>query len=107
MRPDDDTPADLALGGQAERTEMAWVRTALACAGLAAVTLHVVDADTTLLLVLALGVAVAMPGLVAAWWRVGELRRRPEPAPPRVAGVALLAGTVVVVDLVVLLRLVS
>jgi hypothetical protein len=49
---------------------------------------------------------VAAPGLVASWWRIRGLRARPEPDPPRAVSVALLVGSVVLVDLVVLVMLV-
>jgi hypothetical protein len=90
---------------QAERTEMAWVRTTLACAGLAALATRLVDARSELVVAVGLGLFVALPGLVASWWRIGGLRTRPHPAPPRVAGVALLAGSVALVDLAVLVRI--
>jgi uncharacterized membrane protein YidH (DUF202 family) len=94
------------VGAQAERTEMAWVRTTLACAGLAAVAARLVGASGSVPVLLGLGVLVALPGLIASWWRVSGLRGRPEPLPPRVAGVALLAGSVALVELVVLVELV-
>jgi hypothetical protein len=91
---------------QAERTEMAWVRTTLACAGLAALATRLVAARSELVIAVGLGLLVALPGLVASWWRVGGLRIRPHPTPPRVAGAALLAGSVALVDLAVLVRIV-
>jgi uncharacterized membrane protein YidH (DUF202 family) len=90
------------FGAQAERTEMAWVRTTLACAGLAALAARLLADTTSLPVLVALGVLVAVPGLVASWWRVAGLRVRPEPLPAPTAGVAMLAGSVAVVDLVVL-----
>jgi uncharacterized membrane protein YidH (DUF202 family) len=95
------------FGAQAERTEMAWVRTTLACAGLAAVASRLLAGDAGLPVVLALGAFVAVPGLVASWWRVAGLRARPEPTPPRPAGVALLAGAVAAVDVAVIVVLVA
>jgi uncharacterized membrane protein YidH (DUF202 family) len=86
---------------QAERTELAWVRTVLAAAGLAAVAVRLSGRDFGLGFALVLGTLVAVPGLFAAWWRVGSLRE-PEPAPPRQAAVAVLAGTVAAVDALVL-----
>ena len=90
------------LETQAERTELAWVRTVLACAGLAAVAVRLSGRDFGLGFALVMGALVAVPGLFAAWWRVGSLRDRPEPAPPRQVAVAVLAGTVAVVDALVL-----
>lgn len=87
---------------QAERTELAWVRTVLACAGLAAVAVRLSGRDLSLGFALTMGALVAVPGLFAAWWRVGGLRTLPEPAPPRQAAVAVLAGTVAAVDVLVL-----
>jgi uncharacterized membrane protein YidH (DUF202 family) len=89
-------------GLQAERTELAWVRTALACAALAALALRLVSDDVGVGVALGLGALVAVPGLVAAWWRAGELRDVPVPAPPRALGVAALALSVALVDLLVL-----
>lgn len=93
-----------AIGAQAERTEMAWVRTALASGGLGAVSARMLGADE-LWLSLALGVLVALPALIASWWRMRGLRVQPEPAAPRAAGVALVVATVVLVDVLVLIDL--
>ena len=94
------------LETQVERTELAWMRTSLAAAGLGALAVHLF-ASVALVPGLVLGVLVAAPGLVASWWRIRGLRATPTPRAPRPAGVAMLAGTVVLVDvatLVVLLR---
>jgi uncharacterized membrane protein YidH (DUF202 family) len=91
------------FGAQAERTEMAWVRTTLACAGLAALAARLLADTTSLAGLVVLGVLVALPGLVASWWRVSGLRARHEPRPAPTAGAAALAGSVAVVDVVVLL----
>ena len=87
---------------QIERTEMAWVRTALACAGLAVFAAHLSGDGISVYTAAAIGALVGLPGLVAAWWRVGALRATRRPAPPRAVGVAALAGAVAVVDVLVL-----
>lgn len=89
-----------------ERTALAWTRTALTCAGLAAVSLRLVDRHADVAAVFAFGVLVAVPGLVASWWRLRDLLSSPPHAPPRLA-VGLLAGTVVLVDVAVIVRLVT
>jgi uncharacterized membrane protein YidH (DUF202 family) len=104
MTGDGPDPTLEAIGAQAERTEMAWVRTALASGGLGAVAVRMSGADA-LWLSLAVGVLVSLPGLIASWWRIRGLRRQPEPAAPRPAGAALLIATVVLVDVLVLLDL--
>lgn len=93
-----------AIGAQAERTEMAWVRTALAAGGLGAVSARMLGADA-LWLSFTLGLVVSLPGLIASWWRIRGLRVQPEPAAPRAAGVALVVATVVLVDVLVLIDL--
>jgi uncharacterized membrane protein YidH (DUF202 family) len=97
--------ADETVGAQAERTELAWVRTALAAGGLAALATRLIGADHAMA-ALAIGAVIALPGLVASWWRIAALRRHAEPPPPRVAAVSLLAATVVAVDVLVLALLV-
>jgi uncharacterized membrane protein YidH (DUF202 family) len=89
-----------------ERTALAWTRTALTCAGLAAVSLRLLDRNAAVLVVLAFAVAVALPGVTASWWRLRDLRDGP-PGPPPGWVVALLAGTVVLVDVAVLVRLLT
>lgn len=97
--------ADEAAGAQAERTELAWVRTALAAGGLAALAARLIAADHAVA-ALVIGAAVAVPGLVASWWRITALRRHAEPPPPRAAAVGLLAAMVAAVDVLVLVFLV-
>jgi uncharacterized membrane protein YidH (DUF202 family) len=92
---------------QVERTELAWARTSLACAGLGALAIHLTFADLGLAPSLAIGAVAAAPGLVASWWRIRGLRAAPAPEPPRVAGAAILAGTVATVDLATLVLLLS
>lgn len=100
-----DLPADEAVGAQAERTELAWVRTALAAGGLAALAARLIGADQVVAALLT-GAVTALPGLVASWWRITALRRHAEPPPPPVAAVTLLVATVVAVDVLVLAFLV-
>jgi len=100
----DDGSQDL-VETQVERTELAWARTSLGCAALAALWAHVSVEEVGPVLALALGGLVALPGLVASWWRIRGLRASPEPEPPRAAGAALLAGSVALVDVAVLLVL--
>lgn len=92
---------------QVERTELAWARTSLASAGLGALAVHLAFDDLGLVLGLVIGVLVAMPGLVAAWWRIRGLRATPVPQPPRQEGVAILTGTVALVDMVTLALMLS
>lgn len=94
-------------GAQLERTELAWVRTALSCAGLAALAVRIADRRADLPVVLVVGAVVALPGLLAAWWRLRDLRDTRVPPAPRPPAVALLAGSIVVVDVAVLVRLVG
>ncbi len=101
MTDDLEESSPAAIGAQAERTEMAWVRTALASGGLGAVAVRMSGADA-LWISLGVGVLVSLPGLIASWWRIRSLRVHPEPPAPRTAGVVLLVATVVLVDLLVL-----
>lgn len=107
MTADEPVSREDAIGAQAERTEMAWVRTTLASAALAAAAGHLADANTGLAVALTIGAIVATPGLVGSWWRSRGLRAGPVPDPPRAAGVALLVATVVVADVLVLTQLLS
>ena len=88
-------------GLQAERTELAWVRTALVCAGLITAMLHVTDGTRSALAAVVAGLAVGGAGVLAAGLRMRTLRR-PAPAPPPRAGVALLAACVVAADVLTL-----
>jgi hypothetical protein len=92
---------------QVERTELAWARTALASAGLGAIALHLVVRDLGWWPGLAIGAVTAMPGLVAAWWRIRDLRTTPVPRPPRLEGVAMLTGTVALAELLALVLVLS
>lgn len=86
-------------GLQAERTELAWVRTALACGALTTLTGRLGGGPAPVSYVL--GAAVGATGIAAAVLRIGTLRRARVPAgspPPRLA-VALLAASVVAADL--------
>jgi hypothetical protein len=103
--PGGDNGRDDLVETQVERTELAWARTSLACAGLAALWAHASVDSLGPVLALALGGVVALPGLLASWWRIRGLRASPEPEPPRTAGAALLAGSVALVDVAVLLVL--
>ena len=87
---------------QVERTELAWARTSLASAGLGALAVHLAFDDLGLVVGMVIGVLVATPGLVAAWWRIRGLRTTPVPQPPQREGVAILTGTVALVDIVTL-----
>ena len=90
---------------QPERTELAWIRTALACAGLGAAFARLGGAVSRPWALLALSLTVSLPGLVAATWRMLDLRRSPVPTPPRTGAVAMLAGSVVLGVAVVLVGL--
>lgn len=101
----EDGNADEAIETQIERTELAWMRTALACAALGAAAVRLTGRASVALAV-GLAVVVGSMGLAASWWRIRGLRATAEPLPPHAAGVAMLAGAVALVDVIVLVALV-
>jgi uncharacterized membrane protein YidH (DUF202 family) len=80
-------------GLQAERTQLAWVRTALACGALAALAARLTGGGLHPAAALMLGSAVALPGLVASLLRIRSLQRQPVPAAATPASVALLTAS--------------
>ena len=101
--PGDHTPPP---GLQAERTTLAWARTALLCAGLAVTAVHLADSDVERALALVVGGVVAWAGILAAWLRMGNLSSAVAPGPNApTASPALLAASVVLADLAVLVIL--
>jgi uncharacterized membrane protein YidH (DUF202 family) len=93
-------------GLQAERTTLAWARTALLCAGLAVTAVHLADSDRERALALVVGGIVAWAGILAAWLRMGNLASAVSPGPiAPTASPALLAGSVVLADVAVLVIL--
>lgn len=81
-------------GLQAERTELAWVRTALACTTLAGVLAGLAPDTATATAAVSGGVVVAAMGAAAATLRIRALRRQPTPGLPPRLGVGLLAAAV-------------
>lgn len=99
-----------ARGLQAERTTLAWVRTALVCAALTSVAVHLAGGTGERLVAAAAGLAVAVVGMSAAWLRMGGLHGGagagpPPPIPP--AAPALLAGAVTAADVLALALLLA
>ena len=93
-------------GLQSERTELAWIRTALSCGALTTVTAHLGGGSVPGLVAAGLGGLVAAVGIAAAALRIGTLRG-PAPAPPPRRAVALLAASIVTADLVALALLLT
>jgi hypothetical protein len=89
-------------GLQAERTELAWVRTALSGTGLALVAGRVGPAPVSLQVTLAIGVAVMVLGLAACLLRTRSLSSRTEPVAASTVSVALLAASVTVAEVIAL-----
>jgi uncharacterized membrane protein YidH (DUF202 family) len=102
-----DDPSDEVAdrGLQVERTEMAWIRTALACGALTTVSAHLDAASGPAIVSAGLGGAVGALGVAAAVLRIGTLRGT-TPAPPPRRATALLAVSVVAANLVALALLI-
>jgi uncharacterized membrane protein YidH (DUF202 family) len=88
-------------GLQAERTELAWIRTALACGALTAIAGRLGDSSVPVLVAAGLGALVGAVGVTAAVLRIGTLRS-PTPAPPPRQAVALLTASIVAANLAAL-----
>jgi uncharacterized membrane protein YidH (DUF202 family) len=93
-------------GLQAERTQLAWVRTALAIGALVAVATRLAGGDESTVLAAVLGVSAALPGLTAALLRIRTLQRQPVPEAATPSTVALLATSLALADGLVLALLV-
>jgi hypothetical protein len=91
----------------AERTELAWVRTTLACGALAAIAARLGDDAASRWLALALAGLVTAPGLVACLLRVRVLRAQPQPGAAPAASVALLAASVALAGLAALVLMLA
>ena len=89
-------------GLQAERTELAWVRTALSVTGLALVAGRVGPDPVSAQIALAIGVAVMALGLAACLLRTRSLSSLARPVTASTVSVALLAASVTVADVMVL-----
>ena len=90
----------LDIGLPAERTAMAWQRTALGLAGFSALLVHLADRDTLLAVPGFLGLVFAVAVLVTAerryTWTVRRVEAHESPVAPHLA--ALLTGAVVVLS---------
>jgi uncharacterized membrane protein YidH (DUF202 family) len=89
-------------GLQAERTGLAWVRTALSVTGLALMAGRVGPDPVSLPVVLVIGVAVMVLGLAACLLRTRSLSSRTQPVAASTVSVTLLAAAVTVADVAVL-----
>jgi uncharacterized membrane protein YidH (DUF202 family) len=96
-----------ATGLQAERTQLAWVRTALAAGALAAVATRLAGDGRSLVLASVFGLLVALPGAAAALARIRSLERQSAPRAAAPWTVALLAASLALADALALALLVS
>ncbi len=96
-----------ATGLQAERTQLAWVRTALAAGALAAVATRLTRGGPSLVLAVVFGLVVAMPGFAATLTRIQALQRRPVPRGAAPWTVASLAGSLALADALALALLLT
>jgi uncharacterized membrane protein YidH (DUF202 family) len=89
-------------GLQAERTELAWVRTALSGAGLALAAARVGPDPVSFTLALVTGAAVIALGFAACLLRTRSLASRSRPIAPGPVAVGLLAASVALAEVVTL-----
>jgi hypothetical protein len=93
-------------GLQAERTQLAWVRTAMAAGALAAVAMRLARGGASLAQAMLFGLVVALPGAAAALARIRALGRHPVPRAAAPWTVALLAASLALADALALALLV-
>lgn len=101
-----DGPVDR-TGLQAERTQLAWIRTALATCALAAVATRLAATGSSAALAVVAGVAVVLPAFAGAWLRIRALQRQPVPRAAAPPAVALLAASLALADALALALLVA
>ena len=89
-------------GLQAERTELAWVRTALSGAGLALVAARVGPDPASFTLAVVTGAAVMALGFAACLSRTRSLASRTRPIAAGPVAVGLLAASVALAEVVTL-----
>lgn len=94
-------------GLQAERTELAWVRTGLAAAALTALTTHMAGGLSAQVLAATAAGVVTVIAVTAGALRARALRAHPEPAPAPPSSFALLTAAVVLAGMVTLALVVT
>ena len=93
-------------GLQAERTELAWVRTALSGAGLALVVMRVGPDPLSLQVALVTAALVTALGLLACLLRTRSLAARARPVAASRVSVALLTASVTLAEVVAMVLVV-
>jgi uncharacterized membrane protein YidH (DUF202 family) len=94
-------------GLQAERTQLAWVRMALATGALAAIATRLTRGGSSLVLAAVFGLIVVIPGFAAALARIRALQRQRVPRAAAPWTVALLAASLVLADALALALVVA